>query len=167
MFYIASTYLENWYIHIYSWSVFWFLLITEGVPSRLRRNSSFAFRNHLFGILTIFETNFRIENRVRSKMIDRVIKYFSEDINCNISKVGKRCNFFFWDGFAKSDLHTWNGIYAKILLLSLLVKSSYHKMICRLAYTFIFCLLFYSVSLRILYDVIKSNGCGVWLDSSL
>ena len=42
----------------YSWSLFWFLLITEGAPSRLQWNSSFAFGNHLFGIPTIFEKNF-------------------------------------------------------------------------------------------------------------
>ena len=43
----------------YSWSLFWFLLITEGAPSRLQRNSSFAFRNHSFRIPTFFEMNFR------------------------------------------------------------------------------------------------------------
>ena len=43
----------------YSWSLFCFLLIMEGVQSRLQRNSSFVFRNHLFGITTIFEKNFR------------------------------------------------------------------------------------------------------------
>ena len=42
----------------YSWSLFCFLLITEGVQSRHQRNSSFAFRNHLFAIPTIFEKNF-------------------------------------------------------------------------------------------------------------
>ena len=45
----------------YSWSLFCFLLITEGVQSRLQRNSRFAFRNHLFGIPTIFEKNFSAE----------------------------------------------------------------------------------------------------------
>ena len=40
------------------WSLFCFLLITEGEQSRLQRNSSLAFRNHLFGIPTIFEKNF-------------------------------------------------------------------------------------------------------------
>ena len=45
-------------ISYYSWSLFWFLLITEGAPSRLQRNSSFTLGNHLFGISTIFEKNF-------------------------------------------------------------------------------------------------------------
>ena len=49
----------------YSWSLFCFLLITEGVQSRLQRNSSFAFRNLLFGIPTISEKN------VNSKIIYR------------------------------------------------------------------------------------------------
>ena len=44
--------------NIYSWSLFCFRLITEGVQSRLQRNSRFAFQNHLFGIPTIFEKNF-------------------------------------------------------------------------------------------------------------
>ncbi len=50
----------------YSWSLFCFLLITEGVQSRLQRNSSFAFRNHLFGIPTIFEKNFKCSNIIES-----------------------------------------------------------------------------------------------------
>ena len=42
----------------YSWSLFWFLLITEGALSRLQWNSSFALGNHLFGIQTIFGKKF-------------------------------------------------------------------------------------------------------------
>ena len=41
---------------------FWLWLITEGAPSRLQWNSSFAFGNHLFGIPSIFEINYRIWN---------------------------------------------------------------------------------------------------------
>ena len=48
----------TWWKH-YSWSLFWFLLITEGAPSRLQRNSSVAFHNHSFVIPTIFEKDFR------------------------------------------------------------------------------------------------------------
>ena len=43
-------YSEQFYIwqSNWSWFLFWFLLITEGAPSRLKRNSSFALGNHLF-----------------------------------------------------------------------------------------------------------------------
>ena len=44
----------------YSWSLFWFLLITEGAPSRLLWSSNFACRNHLIGTPTIFEINFSL-----------------------------------------------------------------------------------------------------------
>ena len=47
------------FLRFYSWSLFWFLLITEGAPSRLQRNSCVAFGNHLFGIPTIFVKNFK------------------------------------------------------------------------------------------------------------
>ena len=47
----------------YSWSLFWFLLITEGAPSRLQWNSSSALGNRLFGIPTIFEKNFKYSQK--------------------------------------------------------------------------------------------------------
>ena len=48
---------QSHYYSGYSWSLFCFLLITEGVQRRLQRNSSLTFRKHLLGIPTIFEKN--------------------------------------------------------------------------------------------------------------
>ena len=49
----------------YSWSLFWFHLITEGASSRLQRNSSFPLGNYLFGIPTIFEKTFRRIQKIK------------------------------------------------------------------------------------------------------
>ena len=47
---------------------FVFLLIMEGVQSRLKQNSSFAFHNHLFGIPTIFKKNINNPNNIHMNL---------------------------------------------------------------------------------------------------
>ena len=69
---------RSWNNSFYSWSLFCFLLITEGVQSRLQRNSSFAFRNHLFGTPSIFEINYssiKLLISIKSNIIDSVDSY--------------------------------------------------------------------------------------------
>ena len=61
---IFSWILKIWFFGLfYSWSLFCFLLITDGVQIRLQRNNSLAFRNHLFGIPTILEKNFSLQSK--------------------------------------------------------------------------------------------------------
>ena len=59
---VSTTWSTTKYYKYYSWSLFWLLVITEGATSRLRRNSSVAFSNHLFGSPNIFEMNFSCLN---------------------------------------------------------------------------------------------------------
>ena len=63
----------------YSWSLFWFLLITEGALSRLQRNSNFAKRNHLFEIPTIFEKNFNLKEKSKFLHLLRVGDWRAEE----------------------------------------------------------------------------------------
>ena len=71
---------------IYSLSLFWLLLITEGAPSCLQRNSSVAFRNHLFGSPNILEMNFsqRTWNTVPVRLFKRLkLRYFMRTYSMN------------------------------------------------------------------------------------
>ena len=72
--------------YCYSWSLFWFLLITEGAPSRLQRNNCVAFGNHLFEIPTIFEKNFSCYSKLPITECCEIYKLFYE-INLTFSGV--------------------------------------------------------------------------------
>ena len=65
-FYTLEKLLCRFCFSFYRLSLFWFHLITEGAQSRLDLFNSFALRNYLFRIPNIFETNFKVRNRLET-----------------------------------------------------------------------------------------------------
>ena len=107
--------------------MFWLWLITQGAPSRLQQNSSFAFRNHWEKSSSIFEINYR--SAIFSKIFCQISKF--NDQNTDILAFGVWLNF---TQFLKQFLHNFFHYFHNFCaVLSIVWKSlpNYEMSKCR------------------------------------